>query len=92
MQTSYTDSAVIHILVPEIAWVLESEFARDYMHFKYFLKASLGRHEYFTNGWPCETSQRFTDSSNKYSSGANHQPSSQIMPRLNALIRSSTSF
>ena len=91
-QTSYTDSAVIHTLVPEIAWVLESEFAQDYMHFKYFLKASLGRHEYFTNGWPCETSQRFTDSSNKYSSGANHQPSSQIMPRLNALIRSSTSF
>ena len=40
----------------------------------------------------CNTSRKFVDSSNKYSRGANHQPSSQIMPRLNALIRSSTSF
>ena len=53
MQTSYTDSAVIHTLVPEIAWVLETEFARDYM--QYFFKVFLGRHEYFTNEWPCET-------------------------------------
>ena len=35
-QTSYTDSTVIHTLVPEVAWELQSQFAPDYMHFNIF--------------------------------------------------------
>ena len=32
-QTSYTDSTVIHTLVPAVAWELQSQFAPGYMHF-----------------------------------------------------------
>ena len=32
-QTSYTDSTVIHTLVPAVAWELQSQFAPVYMHF-----------------------------------------------------------
>ena len=32
-QTSYTDSAVIHTLLPAVAWELQSQFAPGYMHF-----------------------------------------------------------
>ena len=32
-QTSYTDSTVIHTLVPAVAWELQSLFAPGYMHF-----------------------------------------------------------
>ena len=31
--TSYTDSTVIHTLVPAVAWELQSQFAPGYMHF-----------------------------------------------------------
>ena len=35
-QTSYTDSTVIHTLVPAVAWELQSQFAPGYMHFNTF--------------------------------------------------------
>ena len=35
-QTSYTDSTVIHTLVPAVAWELQSQFAPGYMHFNIF--------------------------------------------------------
>ena len=35
-QTSYTDSTVIHTLVPAVAWELQSQFAPGYMHFSIF--------------------------------------------------------
>ena len=47
-QTSYTDSTVIHTLVPAVAWELQSQFAPGYMHVNIFFKVSLRRYEYFT--------------------------------------------
>ena len=42
-QTSYTDSTVIHTLVPAVAWELQSQFAPGYMHFNIFFEGVFGK-------------------------------------------------
>merc|ERR1712155_348081 len=42
-QTSYTDSTVIHTLVPAVAWELQSQFAPGYMHFNTFFEGVFGK-------------------------------------------------
>ena len=42
-QTSYTDSTVIHTLVPAVAWELQSQFAPGYMHFNICFEGVAGK-------------------------------------------------
>ena len=49
-QTSYTDSAVIHTLVPVVAWVLQSQFPPGNMHVNIFSKGIFGKRGIFQNG------------------------------------------
>ena len=49
-QTSYTDSTVIHTLVPAVAWELRSQFAPGYMHFNIFSEGVCGKIWIFHNG------------------------------------------
>ena len=42
-QTSYTDSTVIHTLVPAVAWELQSQFAPVYMHFNIIFEGVFGK-------------------------------------------------
>ena len=49
-QTSYTDSTVIHTLLPAVAWVLKSQFPLGYMHFNIFSEGVCGKIWIFDNG------------------------------------------
>ena len=43
IETSYTESAVVHTLVPVVAWELQSQFAPGYMPFNIFSEGVCGK-------------------------------------------------